>query len=383
MANITISGLPTRGTVLDTTLFPTQTGGVTEKVSGQSIKNYISAIEEINSPGDIHADGNVTAGISMVSPVIGSNTSALFGVIQDPIQTNITKIGTINDLAVVGNLTLNGGSVVSEGAAATFAAINATPIGNSAPSTGGFTTITSESLAATGNISGLNGVFNTVTATTVRALGSVTAGSNVSVDIGSAGTWFRNSWTRAGNYHTINSNVVTAVTTTSSQVLANTVTVNTSIVPSANIAVDIGSTSQWFRTVYGVSVQAQYADLAEKYTVDYEYEPGTVLVFGGEAELTKSTVDHDPAVAGVISTNPAYLMNSQLSGLTTNLAMTGRVPCLVQGPVKKGDRLVSGVNGTAIKMDESKYSPGCGIGYAIEEISSSITKKIEIMVSKF
>ena len=85
--------------------------------------------------------------------------------------------------------------------------------------------------------------------------------------------------------------------------------------------------------------QARYADLAEKYESDADYEPGTVVVFGGDKEITVTDLKEDARVAGVISTNPAYLMNVESEGLA--VALRGKVPCKVVGPVEKGDILVS------------------------------------------
>jgi hypothetical protein len=82
----------------------------------------------------------------------------------------------------------------------------------------------------------------------------------------------------------------------------------------------------------GEATSAQYADLAERYQADAEYLPGTVLIFGGDAEVTQSTERMDRRAAGVVSTDPAYLMNSSLVGKNTvTLALTGRVPCKVSG----------------------------------------------------
>ena len=105
------------------------------------------------------------------------------------------------------------------------------------------------------------------------------------------------------------------------------------IIPSANLTYNIGSNTAWWGTFYGVSTQAKYADLAENYQADADYTPGTVLVFGGECEVTTTTVTHDTAVAGVVSTHPAYLMNAESGNVS--VALTGRVPCQVQGPVNK------------------------------------------------
>lgn len=94
-------------------------------------------------------------------------------------------------------------------------------------------------------------------------------------------------------------------------------------------------------TVSAVASQAQYADLAEKYLADTFYEPGTVLDIGGTAEVTMSTEYASEKVIGVVSSVPAYLMNSALSGNTVSIALRGRVPCKVTGTIKKGDALVS------------------------------------------
>lgn len=107
----------------------------------------------------------------------------------------------------------------------------------------------------------------------------------------------------------------------------------------ANAAYSIGSVTNWWNTFYGVSTQAQYADLAENYLADSDYKPGTVVVFGGDQEITTTNSFADVRVAGVISTNPAYLMNAATQGLP--VALRGRVPVQVIGAVAKGDLLVT------------------------------------------
>jgi hypothetical protein len=113
------------------------------------------------------------------------------------------------------------------------------------------------------------------------------------------------------------------------------------LLPSANASYNLGSSTAWWNTLYGVATQAKYADLAENYTADSSYQPGQVLEFGGAAEVTLGTAD-SKRVAGVISSNPAHLMNGGLSGTNVvPVALTGRVPCNVIGPVAKGDLMVS------------------------------------------
>ena len=94
----------------------------------------------------------------------------------------------------------------------------------------------------------------------------------------------------------------------------------------------------------GTATAARYADLAEKYLADRNYEPGTVVMVGGEAEVTASQLGG--FAIGVVSTNPAYMMNSELEG-GTYIALKGRVPCKVIGPVNKGDRLSAAESGYA------------------------------------
>lgn len=94
----------------------------------------------------------------------------------------------------------------------------------------------------------------------------------------------------------------------------------------------------------GTATQARYADLAEKYLTDREYPAGTVVAIGGDKEVTAA--HNEDFAIGVISTNPAYMMNSELDG-GQYVALKGRVPVRVCGPVQKGDKLVPGINGLA------------------------------------
>jgi hypothetical protein len=94
-------------------------------------------------------------------------------------------------------------------------------------------------------------------------------------------------------------------------------------------------------TAHVTATSAQYADLAELYTSDAEYPRGTVMVFGGDAEVTQSIQAMDHKIAGVVSEEPAYLMNSGEEGLTVAVALRGKVPVMIKGPVKKGDLIVS------------------------------------------
>lgn len=145
---------------------------------------------------------------------------------------------------------------------------------------------------------------------------------------------------------------------------------------------NIGASGAGFNTVFAKSTSAQYADLAELYAADAEYRPGTVVSFGGSAEITISTVSHDSAVAGVISTNPAHVMNSALAG-GLPVALQGRVPCQVKGPISKGDLVVaSDIAGVAGKLDKSQYTPGCVIGKSLGVITTDTVETIEVVVGR-
>ena len=113
---------------------------------------------------------------------------------------------------------------------------------------------------------------------------------------------------------------------------------------------DIGQTGNRFGTIFGTATSARYADLAEKYTTDQEYEPGTVLAVAtaGDAEST-ATWQSGQRVLGVISTNPAFLMNDEAAGQA--IALRGRVPVKVVGPIRKGQPLICNQDGKGIYGD--------------------------------
>ena len=130
-------------------------------------------------------------------------------------------------------------------------------------------------------------------------------------------------------------------------------------------------------TMTAQATSAQYADLAEMYSSDEDYKPGTVLMFGGDAEVTVSNEDASPRVAGVVSTNPAHLMNSDAIGVA--VALTGRVPTHVVGPVRKGDMMVSTATGKA--RAEANPAMGTVIGKALEDFDGT-HGTIEVVVGR-
>jgi hypothetical protein len=125
----------------------------------------------------------------------------------------------------------------------------------------------------------------------------------------------------------------------------------------------------------------QNADLAENYLADRQYPQGAVLMIGGTAEVTVA----DPGtnkLAGVISTNPAHLMNGALQGSNVvPIALTGRVPCMIIGPVAKGDLLVSAGMGFARTNNSPDLSTV--VGKALEDFPQAAKGIIEVMVGRY
>ena len=237
----------------------------------------------------------------------------------------------------------------------------------------------------------------TINGTTVNANnfnGTATRVSN-NLSLGVSGTGLSGSATFDGasaQTFTVTSNATNANTANtivardaSGNFAAGTITLNSITKSGTNGAGDIGQTDNRFATVYattfsGVAVTARYADLAEKYLPDAKMTPSTVVVFGGEKEITKSSGYMDRRVAGVISTDPAYKMNSEQEG-GVYVALQGRVPCRVVGKIRKGDMLVtSEVHGVATASDNPVM--GSVIGKALENYDSQHVGIIEVVVGR-
>ena len=180
--------------------------------------------------------------------------------------------------------------------------------------------------------------------------------------------------------------IVTANAASSSSVVP-AIFSSTGMVPDTDNTYDIGSATKKYKDVYatlfrGTATESYYADLAENYLADAEYAPGTVIEFGGDAEVTQSTTHGTHRVAGVVSTNPAHLMNSHCEGdNVVAVALQGRVPCNVIGKVAKGDMLVaSNVPGYAIVNNTPTV--GSVIGKALGDKLDGDRGTVEVVVGK-
>ncbi len=173
-------------------------------------------------------------------------------------------------------------------------------------------------------------------------------------------------------------------TPTRSVIAAGTSGGSTSAVPNT-LALRDNNADIYANIFQGIASSARYADVAERYETDMSVEPGDVVVIGGSKEVTKSMVENDVDVFGVVSTNPAYRMNEDAGDDTTHpfVAMLGRVPCKVVGKVKKGQRLVtSGIPGVAMAAVDVT------VGYVARPFARALVNKdtddvavIEVVIS--
>lgn len=159
------------------------------------------------------------------------------------------------------------------------------------------------------------------------------------------------------------------------------------IVPNGNVTLNFGSSTARFNTIFagtfnGTAVKAQYADLAERFEADAEYDAGTVVELGGDAEITMVRDELSDEVFGVVSTRAAYLMNAGSGDDVTHpaIAVSGRVPVKVIGQVRKGSRLVSAGNGIARAATKQEITPWNVIGRALENKNSDGLGVVEAIV---
>ena len=333
------------------------TGGLVS-ATGNVSGNYLRSTNDVIVGGNVSTTNLTGTGVSVTANIIGGNllTGGL-----------ISATGNIT-----GNYFIGNGSQLT-GIASPYGNANVTTLlsafGSNSISTTG--TITS------GNITG----GNISTGGLISATGNITGNyfiGNGSQLTGLSATYGNSDVTALLAAFGSNS-ISTTGTVTSTSVVGNVYT-NSIINTGSNATGNIGSSSTYFNTVFATATTALYADLAECYLADADYAPGTVLSFGGDAEVTISNADADALIAGVVSTNPAYKMNSGLTGdHVVAVALTGRVPCRVEGPVTRGAMMVSA--GTGRARAEANPAMGTVIGKAVESFTGDIGT-IEIVVGR-
>ena len=355
----TLTSLGVNGTVT-AVAFTANTGVFTGNASGLS---------EINA-------SNLSSGTVPTARMSGSYAISVTtaGTVTTAAQPNITSVGTLTSAAVTGNVTAGnvyansgtiGASILTGGSLNVSGNINGGNIGATLfiGSGANLTTLNASNVSsgtlAQARLANSNVVLGSTTlalgttTTTIAGLSSVTSTAFVGALTGAA--------TTAGTVTTAAQPNITSVGTLTSLGVSGALT-TTQITAGANTTAG-NITGNWTLTA-GSRMEATYADLAEYYEADERYLPGTVLMFGGEKEVTLAD-DGTSRVAGVVSTNPAYVMNSTCPGLLTAVALQGRVPCKVRGKISKGDMLISGGNGFA--RPNQFPSMGTVIGKALED----------------
>jgi len=384
-------------------------GNIRGNVGGTTVMTISPGLVDI--VGDLTVSGNATLSGNILGDRVQNGTTSID--IQTPNgNANISIAGTSNvavftttGVSVAGNVSagnvLISGNIVDTNALSIITGSN----GNIAlaPNGSGIVTVSS-ALSATGNItggnlrlgSGSNAVLDFASAnlhiTNNNASGNITLFTNFGgsgvvevfkvLGTGTQGVFTNGDITLSGN---ISDTGALNINTGSNGNLtlnagSGSIIINSGILNGqANATGNIGSATSYFNTIFAKATSAQYADLAEKYTADAEYAPGTVVQFGGSAEVTLCVDDGCARVAGVVSTNPSYRMNDGLqSAHTAMVALTGRVPTSVTGTVRKGDMMVSAGNGTA--RAEANPQVGTVIGKALADSEGDAV--IEVVVGR-
>jgi phage tail protein X len=302
---------------------------------------------------------NAVAGANVSGTVSSATSATTAGTVTTAAQPNITSTGTLTSLAVTGNISGANVTATHYGAATGLTSIpgaNVTgtvPLATSATTAGTVTTAAQPNITSTGTLSALTVSANVATGGIKTDNYYYANGVSISF---------------AGAYS--NSNVASYLPTFTGTVGATALTTGANTT-AGNI------TGNWVLTS-GSRLNATYADLAEYYEADDVYEPGTVLEFGGNKEVTIAQ-DGTTRVAGVVSTNPAYAMNANCQGIAVAIALQGRVPTKVRGTIHKGDMMVSGGNGFA--RPSSAPQMGTVIGKALENFDG-IEGVIEVAVGR-
>ena len=346
--------------------------------------SYLFVGQDINASGDVTATSYTGTSSSLSGNVTGGNIRTGGQVSATGNITGNYIIGNGSQITgLITNTIQNGNSNVLVGSSAGNVSINVngiaplaifTPLGQTTTGIISATgTITAGNVATDGTVSAAGIVVggNIRTNGTVSATGTATAGNVVTI-----GTVSANGTVTGGNIATGGTVSATGnITGGNLSVVTGTVTVGNIVNSNANGVGNIGSSTGYFNTVFAKATSAQYADLAENYVADADYAPGTVVIFGGNEEITVTTELADERVAGVISTDPAYLMNSGEPGLP--LALRGKVPVRVKGSVTKGDSLVtSDIPGVAVSVGRSREYAQAVFAKALETDVSDSEKVI-------
>ena len=321
-------------------------------------------VGNLGTSGLVVATGNITGG-NLVTGGVVSATGNITG-------ANINTAGTVTASRLISNVATG---------TAPLTVTSTTQVANLNVATAGLATFATTANAVAGaNVSGTVSSATTAGTVTTAAQPNITStGTLSSVTVTANVT---TGGIKTDNYYYANGASVSFAGTYSNGNVANylptfTGTVGATILTTGANTTAGTLTGNWTLSS-GSRLQATYADLAEYYEADTEYEPGTVLAFGGDKEVTIAE-DGTTRVAGVVSTNPAYAMNANCQGVAVAIALQGRVPTKVRGTIRKGDMMVSAGNGFARPWNNPQM--GTVIGKALEDFDG-VEGIIEVAVGR-
>jgi hypothetical protein len=369
---------------------PAANGNVTISVAGNA--NIVVATGTgVNVAGTLNASGNANVGNLGTAQILATANVTTPQVIAN-IATGTAPF-VVNSTTRVSNLNVNYSNVTDfsvvtlQNTGSYFLPfISGSASGNYAlNSNATFTAnLANGSLTATTFVGSLSGTALTAVTVTGNAQPNITSvGTLTSLAVSgniTAGNVFANSGVIGGGSGSFIGNVTAAnlIGNLVGNILTNNITTGSSANP-GNI------TGNWTLTgnlvaASGSRIFANYADLAEYYSADQNYIPGTVLEFGGDQEVTIAGIETSK-LAGVVSSEPAYVMNGGIvAEHPVMIALIGRVPVKVIGKIRKGDMLISAGNGLA-KAAITIPKMGTVIGKALQNFDGE-EGVIEVVVGR-
>lgn len=379
---ITGGNLTTAGVVSTSGGILVSSGAIVASASNQRVE--IGAPGSVNSPYiDFRSSGNASLDYDVRIIASGGNNG------NDGTGTLTINASTVSATGgVTAASTITGGNLLTSGRVSAAGNITAGGTASISGSVTGGNLFSNGLISATGTITASGNIAasgNISTSSQFVAVGNITTSANVSANyyIGNGALLTGVNATQVGVLPSLSvtGNIVGGNVQSLGILRVNSTNQATAIVNDGSNAVgNIGSSTSYFNRVFAQATTALYADLAELYAGDAEYEPGTVLSFGGANEVTMSSFAGDTRIAGIVSTNPSYEMNSGLiAEYPVKLALQGRVPTKVVGPIRKGDMMVSAGNGFAQACATPSF--GSVLGKSLEDFNGE-HGVIEIVVGR-
>ena len=376
----TLSGLVVAGNITPSANITYNLGNNTNRFNDLYLANstiYIGSQTIGANSTSVSISGQLVANVT--GNVSGNSSTA--GTVTTNAQPNITSVGTLTSLSSSGNITGANITGTHYGAATGLTSIPGANV------SGAVSFATTANSVAGANVSGEVSYAtpaNSVAVANVSGIGNI---ATINKDGNASNVLYGNgvfaAVTGGGNGTYGDSNVVTLLNAYGSNTISTTGNITAGNIITTVLTTGANTTAgtitgDWSLST-GSRLSATYADLAEYYEADAKYQPGTVLSFGGDKEVTIAE-DGTNKVAGVVSTDPAYVMNMKCPGeYIVALALQGRVPTKVRGTIHKGDMLVSGGDGYA--RPSASPQMGTVIGKALQNFDG-IEGVIEVAVGR-